>query len=156
MFGVGTDLVTARDAPALGGIYKIAEIESGGQRRYAAKFSESKVTYPGRKQVFRFSGPDGVYKHDVLGLGSEDFSDAEVLLEPMLKEGKLTKSLPTLDQIRERAIASLARLPESCRRLETGEPYPVRKSKALEDLVESVRGRYAPLPAGAGGEQKAR
>ena len=49
LFGVGTDLVTSRDAPALSGVYKMVEIESGGQVRHTAKFSESKISYPGKK-----------------------------------------------------------------------------------------------------------
>jgi nicotinate phosphoribosyltransferase len=156
MFGVGTDLVTARDAPALGGIYKIVEIESRGKVRYTAKFSESKVSYPGRKQIFRFSGPDGLYTHDILGLGGETFPGSEALLEPVLEQGKLARPMPALGEIRERAMASLERLPESFRRLEGGEAYPVQKSPALENLLDSLRGRYAPLPAGAGRARKSR
>jgi nicotinate phosphoribosyltransferase len=150
MLGVGTDLVTARDAPALGGIYKIVEIESHGKVRYTAKFSESKVSYPGRKQVFRFSGADGFYTHDILGLGNETLPGGEPLLAPVLEHGRLVRPMPTLAEIRERTMATLARLPQPFRRLEGGEAYPVQKSQALENLLESVRDRYAPLPAGAG------
>ena len=72
------------------------------------------------------------------------------MLEPVIEQGALVKPLQTLAQIRERTMASMARLPEAYRRLEGSEPYPVKKSQALEQLLESVRGRYAPLPAGAG------
>ena len=150
LFGVGTDLVTSRDAPSLSGIYKIVEIESKGKVRYTAKFSESKISYPGKKQVFRFSGTDGSYEHDVLGLASENFAGSETLLQPVIEAGKLVKPLPTLAQVRERTMGSLARLPEPFRRLAGSHAYPVKKSAALESLLESVRGRYAPLPAGAG------
>src|SRR5260221_286911 len=54
-FGVGTALVTSNDSPTLGVIYKLVEIEIGGEVRSAAKFSAAKVTYPGRKQDYRFS-----------------------------------------------------------------------------------------------------
>src|SRR6266404_7246940 len=60
-FGVGTALVTSNDSPTLGVIYKLVEIEIGGEVRSAAKFSVAKVTYPGRKQVYRFSDQDGKY-----------------------------------------------------------------------------------------------
>ncbi|HWP85607.1 MAG TPA: nicotinate phosphoribosyltransferase [Terriglobia bacterium] len=149
LFGVGTDLVTSRDAPSLSGIYKIVEIESHGQIRYTAKFSESKVSYPGRKQVFRFSNADGFYDHDVLGLAHERFAEAEPVLEPVIEQGRLVKPLPPLEQVRERSGASLARLPEPYRRLEASEAYAVKKSAALEQLLDSVRGRYAPLHASA-------
>lgn len=148
LFGVGTDLVTSRDVPALSGIYKIVEIESKGRVRYTAKFSESKISYPGKKQVFRFSGADGLFAHDVLGLASESFAGAEPLLEPVIEQGNLGTPMPPLTQIRERTMASLARLPEAYRRLQGSDAYPVKKSQSLETLLESVRGRYAPLPAG--------
>jgi nicotinate phosphoribosyltransferase len=153
LFGVGTDLVTSRDAPSLSGIYKIVEIESRGVVRYTAKFSESKTSYPGRKQVFRFSGADGSYSHDVVGLANESFESAEPLLEPIIDHGALVKPLPGLAEIRERTMASLARLPEAYRRLQGSDAYPVRKSPALEQLLESVRSRYAPQPAEAGRPQ---
>jgi nicotinate phosphoribosyltransferase len=153
LFGVGTELVTSRDAPSLSGIYKIVEIESRGTVRYTAKFSESKTSYPGRKQVFRFAGADGLYSHDVIGLASESFDGAEPLLEPIIEQGALAKPLPSLAQIRERTMASLARLPEAYRRLQSPQLYPVSKSPALEQLLESARSRYAPQPATAGGPQ---
>ena len=149
VFGVGTDLVTSRDAPALSGIYKMVEIESGGQVRYTAKFSESKISYPGTKQVFRFTGPAGECTRDVLGLASEQFPEAMTLLEPVMEKGKLLRPPPSLAQIRDQAAANLARLPENFRRLEGSDSYPVEKSQALKDLLETLRGRYMPLPAGA-------
>jgi len=154
LFGVGTDLVTSRDAPALSGIYKMVEIESGGQARYTAKFSESKISYPGKKQIFRFSGPGGEYARDVLGLASEEFPGAETLLEPVMKSGELIRPLPSLDQIQARAAANLSRLPAPYRRLEGGDSYPVEKSQALKDLLEVLRSRYIPTPAAAGGPGK--
>ena len=148
LFGVGTDLVTSRDAPALSSVYKIVEIESGGQVRYTAKFSKSKISYPGKKQAYRFSGPDGEYTHDVLALASENFPEAEALLEPVIENGKLLAPLPSLQQVRERAVTSLSRLPEGVQRLEAAEKFPVEKSAGLKNLLEKVRTRYAPVVLG--------
>jgi nicotinate phosphoribosyltransferase len=153
LFGVGTELVTSRDAPSLSGIYKIVEIESRGTVRYTAKFSESKTSYPGRKQVFRFSSADGLYSHDIVGLANERVDGSETLLEPIIEQGALVRPLPSLAQVRERTMASLARLPEAYRRLQSPQPYPVSKSPALEQLLESARSRHAPQPATAGGPQ---
>ncbi len=47
-FGVGTDLATSRDVPALSVVYKLVETERNGQVEYKAKFSEEKVYCPGR------------------------------------------------------------------------------------------------------------
>jgi nicotinate phosphoribosyltransferase len=154
LFGVGTDLVTSRDAPALSGVYKLVEIESGGRRRATAKFSESKISYPGAKQVFRFTAEDGKFGHDVLGLATEEFPGAEPLLEPVMKGGKLLRPLPSLDRIQTVAAENLARLPARYRQLEASDSYPVEKSRALEELLESVRGRYFPAPVAVAGEGK--
>jgi len=162
LFGVGTDLVTSRDAPALSGVYKLVEIESGGQKRATAKFSESKISYPGAKQVFRFPGrfpgrtaaPDGQYDHDVLGLASETYADAETLLERVIENGELVRPLPSLEQLQARAAGNLARLPARHRQLEASDSYPVEKSQALRDLLESVRSHYFAAPVAAGGEKK--
>ncbi len=151
LFGVGTDLVTSRDAPALSGVYKMVEIESGVQTRPTAKFSGSKISYPGKKQVFRFTGPNGEYARDVIGLLGEDFPGAQTLLEPVMEGGTLLRPLPSLEVIRDRAAANLARLPAQYRRLEASDSYPVEKSAALEILLETLRARYVPAPAGARG-----
>jgi len=154
LFGVGTDLVTSRDAPALSGVYKLVEIESGGRTRATAKFSESKISYPGAKQVFRFAAEDGKFERDVLGLAPEELAGAEPLLEPVMEQGKLLRPLPSLDRIQAVAAENLARLPARYRQLEVSNAYPVEKSGALEDLLESVRIRYFPAPVAAAGGKK--
>ena len=55
----GPALGTPGDAPHLNLIYKLVEVERDGKVREAAKFSHAKVTYPGRKQVFRHSECSG-------------------------------------------------------------------------------------------------
>jgi len=67
----------------------------------------------------------------------------------VMENGKLVQPLPSLGQIRERTARNLARLPENFRRLEESDPYPVTKSDALENLLETLRSRYVPMPAGA-------
>src|ERR1700723_2499526 len=44
VFGVGTDLATSSDAPSLGVIYKMVEMETAGEHRYTAKLSLEKNT----------------------------------------------------------------------------------------------------------------
>ncbi len=69
-FGVGTELATSIDAPALGGVYKLVEMEAGGRKVGRAKSSAEKTTYPLGKQVFRtFS--DGKYRADTIGAMDE-------------------------------------------------------------------------------------
>jgi nicotinate phosphoribosyltransferase len=155
LFGVGTDLVISRDAPALGGVYKLVEVSTDGQVRPTAKFSASKISFPGRKQVYRFSKREGEYTRDVLALATESFPPGEALLTPVLENGKRIHPAPALEQIRERAAAKLSRLPERVQRLEGAESYPVEKSAGLLDLLETVRAHYVAQPAGAAGSAKA-
>ena len=50
-FGVGTQLGTSADAPALGAVYKLVEDEGGPK----LKLATGKQTLPGRKQVWRLA-----------------------------------------------------------------------------------------------------
>jgi nicotinate phosphoribosyltransferase len=140
-FGVGTALSTSSDAPSLGVIYKLVEVEVGGRVHSAAKFSEEKHTYPGRKQVFRLSGPDGTYSEDIIGLEDEAFPDAEPLLVPVMRQGRrLDGTEGEVAMARERFIAERERLPKHVRALAPPkEPYPVHYSTRLEDLFVRVR-----------------
>jgi len=141
-FGVGTALVTSNDSPTLGVIYKLVEIEIGGEVRSAAKFSAAKVTYPARKQVHRFSHPDGNFDRDVIGLAEEDFPGAAALLEPVMEGGTRTVPRTDLEAARKRCLQQRARLPETVRDLNAqGAAYPVRHSEKLEALLEEVRRR---------------
>jgi nicotinate phosphoribosyltransferase len=133
-FGVGTELVTSADAPVLGAVYKLVELEANGQKRYTAKFSEDKVTMPGAKQIFRFAD------HDLIACASEQ-APAEALLRPVILGGQLVEPLPDARAARAHAAESIRRLPEACRRLEDAEPYPVAHSPALLALLEQARRR---------------
>lgn len=152
MFGVGTELATSKDAPALGGIYKLVELEREGEVRYCAKFSENKVTYPGRKQVFRFFDPSGQYAYDLIGRAEEHLPEAQPLLQRVMENGRSTAPVPALEAIRRSVMAELERLPESYRRLTGAETFPIRRSVALENLLEELRQKYAvAVPSGNSG-----
>jgi len=136
-FGVGTDLVTSRDAPALGGVYKLVEQQRGGEEVPRLKQSAGKATFPGRKQVRRLTTKRGRYRRDVICLEEEDH-DGEPLLAPILRKGRRVRPLPPLGEVRERAATSLALLPPRFKRLRDPKRYPVRASKALRKLREAV------------------
>jgi nicotinate phosphoribosyltransferase len=138
VFGVGTDLATSSDAPSLGVVYKIVQLETEGGRRYTAKFSEDKQTIPGAKQVFRF--PD----RDRIGLSADCGGvDAEPLLRPVILNGALVEPLPAAQAARDHAAASLRKLPSACRGLfPTSEAWPVEVSAELLQLAEHLRPRF--------------
>jgi nicotinate phosphoribosyltransferase len=131
-FGVGTQLSTSADAPAMGAIYKLVEVEVCGIKRFTAKYSEEKASLPGAKQVFREKARDILARSGECGSG-------EALMRPVILNGRLVEPLPTLEQARERASESLARLPEQVRGLEPCEPWPVIQSRELRELIGRTR-----------------
>lgn len=123
-FGVGTELAVSADAPHMGAVYKLVEIENAEGIRYTAKRSPEKGTLPGAKQLFRFP------EHDVLALHDECFAGAKAMLEPWILGGRLIRPLPSVEEIRSHARAALAEWPTPDRRTE--------HSLALKDLHESL------------------
>lgn len=142
-FGVGTALVVSADAPALGMIYKLVELERRGEVRFPAKFSESKLTYPGRKQVFRSAPAEGTFNGDLIALEAEaqDFAPGFApLLRPVMRDGKRLAIVPrgkeALSDARERCGREISSLPPELRSLShVRVPYPVRYSAKLDDLL---------------------
>lgn len=118
-FGVGSELATSADAPTMGAIYKLVEIQHGDRIRHTAKNSPDKHTLPGGKQLFRF--PD----YDLLGLHHECAGGAEAMLKPVIIGGRLIEPLPVVSQIRERAMAALANWPSGVRH--TGHSLALKK-----------------------------
>jgi len=131
-FGVGTQLATSADAPNMGAIYKMAELDICGIKRFTAKLSADKTSLPGAKQVFRHPDHDVVARSGECNLGRP-------LLRPILLGGQLVEPLPDLETTRAYAAESLRALSPALRNLEPTEPYDVRLSKELKELVERTR-----------------
>lgn len=140
-FGVGTALATPGDAPHLSLVYKLVEVERGGKVREAAKLTAAKVTYPGRKQVFRDSAKNGEYRGDRIALEGESANGGERLLVEVMREGKRTAPVEPISELRTRCMAGLQRLPEKYRRIDRTAVYPVKYSKSLERMLDKVRRR---------------
>jgi len=131
MFGVGTDLVTSKDAPALSVVYKMVALnERSGEWRPVVKRSQDKATLGGRKQVWRQVAADGTAIGDVIGLADEELPHVP-LLQQYVKGGKLLIDLPNVQQIAERARNQLASLPAAARTLRGRYDYPVRITDRL-------------------------
>jgi len=136
-FGVGTELATSADAPSMGTVYKLVEVDICGIKRFTAKFSEDKETLPGAKQLFRL--PD----RDVLARAAECCAGSEALLQPVILGGNLVEELPGVNAARARAAESIARLPAELRGLDAGAPRPVEYSQDLTALIERTRRNQA-------------
>jgi nicotinate phosphoribosyltransferase len=150
-FGVGTDLATSRDVPALGVVYKLVEVqEENGEIEYKTKLSEHKAHWPGRKQVFRFARreSDGreFYHHDLVTRWEEHYPDGTPLIEPVMRDGRRLEAGPPITEARSRALAGLEQLPARYKSLHGGPRYPVGHSAALERLLDEVRRHYVSSP----------
>jgi nicotinate phosphoribosyltransferase len=130
--GVGTQISVSADAPSLSAVYKLVEIEICGIQRFTAKLSDDKPSYPGSKQIFRDTHRDVIARSGECGRG-------EALLRPIILGGRLIEPLPTLEQARQRAAESIAKLAPALRELEQAEPWPVIHSRELRELIERTR-----------------
>lgn len=136
LFGVGTDLSTSRDAPALGGVYKLVELEVDHRAEPKMKLSRDKATYPFRKQVWRACDSQGNFAEDLIAAAYEAESELENNHQPLLslvmREGEIIAPLPGLHEMQQRARQQLARLPAPYKTLIGAEAFPVRYSPELE------------------------
>jgi nicotinate phosphoribosyltransferase len=138
-FGVGTELVTSRDDPALQAIYKLVATTREGKTTYRVKTSEGKRTLPAAKQIFRTYSDGGEIQEDMLSLeGEKRPTHTDALITKVLQHGRLVHRLPNISQIRATALKDVARLPDRYKRLEGSEPAPVKLSRKLSDLSESL------------------
>jgi len=123
-FGVGTELATSADAPSMGAIYKIVELESNGVTRATAKFSAEKASLPGAKQVFRYSD------RDLVACSGECACGAEALQKPVMVNGEIV-CRRTLWQARDRARKQMSGIDLK--------EHMVEYSQELQDLSAKVR-----------------
>jgi nicotinate phosphoribosyltransferase len=132
-FGVGTEMITSRDAPALSLVYKLVELDGVGK----IKLSPGKKTYPMAKQVHRMSDARGRFVRDHV-TGAEEVAGGESLLVPVIRSGRLAASLPRLEAIRERCRSQCSRLPEYLRGTDAEPRYPLSYSDELERRAEEL------------------
>ena len=126
-FGVGTELVTSRDSPAIAMVYKLVALDGEGRIKKAA----GKKTYPLAKQIHRRLDRAGRLAGDLV-TAADETADGEPLLVPILHDGVLTSPLPDLDAIRDRVEAGRASLPDGLRGLNASASYPIGYSDRLE------------------------
>jgi len=132
-FGVGTEMVTSRDAPALSFVYKLVELNGQGR----VKLSPGKRSYPLAKQIFRRRSGLGHFSEDLV-TRADEVKEGEPLLVPVIRGGKLVSTLPSIQRVRDHCRAQLAALPDSLRRLDSPADYLVTYSLALEDEARKL------------------
>lgn len=161
-WGVGTNLITSKDWPAFGGVYKLAAVQGAdGEFIPKIKLSENseKITNPGNKTIFRiYEKATGKIKADLICLVGESFREDEPLLlfdpaEPWKKtrllpgeytmkelmipvflKGECVYTSPRVMEIREYAAQELDTLWDETRRLVNPHLVYVDLSKKLYDI----------------------
>ena len=105
-FGVGTHLITAKDTPSFGGVYKLAAVRRpDGTFEPKIKLSENteKITNPGNKKIYRVYEKDShKIKADLICFVDETFTeDKPLLLFDPLEPWKKTVMEPGTFTLRE-------------------------------------------------------
>jgi nicotinate phosphoribosyltransferase len=83
-WGVGTNLITSKDCPSFGGVYKLAAIKrADGSFESKIKLSENteKITNPGNKTIYRiYDKETGKMRADLICFADETYDESEDLL----------------------------------------------------------------------------
>ena len=165
LWGVGTHLITSKEYPAFGGVYKLAALHTNGEWHNKIKLSEDpiKITNPGIKKIFRlYDARSGKMKADLIALAYEEYTNDEdltifdpiatwkqmklkageyiirELLRPIFKNGECVYKPPTVPEICEYAARERATLWDEHKRLIRPQLMPVDLSKKLYDLKQSM------------------
>ncbi len=145
VFGVGTELVTSRDDPAMNGVYKLTAVkvptaEGKYKVHYRIKTSPGKKTYPGPKQVFRIV-ENAAIKTDIVCLEDEPAPENSVpLLKKYMEAGQVVRRLPSLKEIQRLHKEQFKMLPGQFTDLGvTVDSFPVRFSDRLEAAARQFK-----------------
>jgi nicotinate phosphoribosyltransferase len=136
-FGVGTRMSTSLDRPYVDVVYKLSGKVEEGNFVPTMKLSKGKVTLPGKKQIFRQRDENRKCVKDIIGLEDEEI-EGERLLREVMKDGRITCEMPTLQEIREATLENLSKLPEKYKRLRNPSSYPVELSNRLTKIRSQV------------------
>ena len=133
-FGVGTAMGVSKDAPYCDVVYKLVELSNKNKHLPTMKLSKGKVTFPGKKQVYRFNDKNGNYVKDVLALRDERIYGQKLLVKVMEK-GKIVYKMPSLEEIRKTTKNNLKKLPDKYKKLKNAAKYEVKISPELKKLT---------------------
>lgn len=161
-WGVGTSLITSKDSPSLGGVYKLAAEGEQDVFQPRLKVSEniSKITNPGIKKVVRFYDRTGKAMADLISLENEVFTEGKPLtifdpiqtwkrktlknfrtrdlLIPVFRGGKRVYDLPKLKEVQDYAKTELDTLWDEVKRLTNPHSYIVDLSTNLFELKQQL------------------
>lgn len=165
-WGVGTNLITSKDCPSFGGVYKLAAIMEDGENftpKIKLSDNSEKITNPGNKKIYRiYEKENNKIKADLICLENEVFTENEDmhLFDPhepwkktVLKAGtfKLKEMLvkvfdkgqcvyhsDSVMKLRDFAISEMETLWEETKRFENPHQVYVDLSQKLYDIKISL------------------
>ena len=171
-WGVGTNLITSKDCPAFGGVYKLAAVKVGDEEFVPKiKLSENteKITNPGNKTVYRiYEKANGKLKADLICLVDVEFDESKdlVIFDPLeiwkktclkggtytMKEimvkvfdkGECVYQSPSVMDIREHCIEEQNTLWDETRRLVNPHEVYVDLSDRLYDMKTKLLNKMHP------------
>jgi nicotinate phosphoribosyltransferase len=89
-WGVGTNMITSKDCPAFGGVYKLAAVQDAKTGEFIPKIKLSenteKITNPGNKKILRiYDNESGKIRADLICLADEAFDETQdmIIFDPM-------------------------------------------------------------------------
>ncbi len=161
VWGVGTNLATAKDQPALDGIYKLSAVKHKGKDwQHKLKLSEQmiKISNPGILQVRRFSNEYGniadVIYDELLPPPEQwtvvdpldptrqktlpDSAESQDLLVPIFQKGKLCYRSPPIDEMREKTIKGLKKFHSGIKRFLNPHQYVVGLERNLYQIKVKI------------------
>ncbi len=167
IWGVGTNLVTGKEQPAMDGVYKLSAVrDPGGPWKYRLKLSEqmTKISNPGILQIRRYFdgneniadavfdintgiGQKGCWILDPLDSTREKFlppgASYRDLLVPIFQEGRLVYRPPSLSEVRDNTLKELSLFHEGIKRFINPHQYAVGMEQNLYqmkvDLIKKIR-----------------
>ncbi|WP_200762239.1 nicotinate phosphoribosyltransferase [Nitrosophilus alvini] len=138
-WGVGTELAVSADLPYLDCAYKLVEYDN----KPKMKFSPGKITLPSKKQVFR-KYENGVLTEDIIGFYNEKIK-GEPLLKLYMEKGKIVCDMPSLNEIKQKALKNFAKLPENLKDIEKNEKFLPKISSKLQDITREFMKKHGIL-----------
>lgn len=163
IFGVGERLITSKQEPILGGVYKLVAIEDENKNIIPKiKLSENiiKITNPGFKQVYRLYDKKNMAIADLVTLNEEIIDvnkeyrlfdpeyphkekivknfKIEKMLKPLFENGKLVRVIKNIEYIKNYHQEKLLNFWDEIKRLEMPSKYFVDLSQKLYDLKHKM------------------
>ena len=112
-WGVGTNMITSKDCPAFGGVYKLAGVKTPEEKEFTPKIKLSenteKVTNPGNKIIYRiYDKKTGKIRADLICLDGETYDENKdlIIFDPIetWKKTKLKAGTYTLRELLVKVI----------------------------------------------------